>query len=240
MQVNWERCVRVAVCAAAVSTMCVGGATAQDTEKQQSFRTFYLKNATSQNAASDISRARRNMVPRARIYYAETASALMVGGTPDELGQAQKILTDLDRPHHVYRVTYTISDGRGASRHLSMLVSRGRRAMTRQGSRVPIMTGSYNTESRDPSNTQYQYVDIGLSVDAAIEGYGDGERLISKIELTAVSDQKSNVGIQDPIVDQSVLEAQSAINSAKPVRLGSLDMPDGRHTDIEVAIETVQ
>ena len=71
-------------------------------------------------------------------------------------------------------------------------------------------------------------------------GYGDGLRLISKIEETSVSEQKSNVGIQDPIVNQSVLEAPAEVNSGKPVMLGSLEMPDGNRVDVQVTAEVLQ
>ena len=87
------------------------------------------------------------------------------------------------------------------------------------------MTGSFNEAGGGPANTQFQYVDVGLNVNASLEGYGDGLRLMSKIEETSVSEQKSNVGIQDPIVNQSVLDAPAAVNSGKPVMLGSLEMP---------------
>ena len=235
-----EKCVRLAVGAAFVITMCAAGATAQGPERQNSYQSFYLRNASSQKAASDITTAMRNLLPAAKIYFAATENALMVSGSAEELAQAQKMLTDLDKPQKVYRVTYTISEGNGAPRHLAMIVSPGRRGITKQGTRVPIMTGSYKESGGESANTQFQYQDIGLSVEATIEGYGDGMRLTSKIEVTNVSEQKSNVGIQDPIVDQSVLEAQSGVNSTKPVSLGALDMPDGKHMDVQVAIEAVQ
>ena len=237
---NMKWCV-LAASAAAFLMVCGTGATAQGAERQpQSYQTFYLKNAASQKAANDIQTAMRNLLPGAKIYYAATENALMISGSTEELAQAQKMLTDLDRPQKLYRVTYTISDGHGAPRHLSMLVSPGRSGMTKQGTRVPIMTGSYKEGVGEPPNTQFQYQDIGLSIDATMEGYGDGLRLMSKIEETSVSEQKSNVGIQDPIVDQSVLEAQSVVNVTKPVSLGSIDIADGKHVDVQVAVETVQ
>lgn len=238
---NKEKCVRMAAGAVAVLMICGVGtiARAQD-QPQQHYQTFYLKNATSQNAANDISTAMRNVMPRAKIYYAETENALLIGGTVEELAQAEKILNDLDKPQKVYRVTYTFADGHASPRHLSMLVSRGRTAIAKQGARVPIITGSYKSDGNDPSNTQFQYADIGLSAEARMEGYGDGLRLISKIEETNISEQKSNVGIQDPVVDQSVLQAQSAVNSAKPMTLGTLDMAEGKHLDVQVSIEAVQ
>ena len=205
-----------------------------------SYQTFYLKNATSQNAATDIQTAIRNLLPGAKIYYAATENALMVSGSTEELALAQKMLADLDRPQQVYRVSYTLSDGHGAPRRLVLLLVPGRRAVAKQGSRVPIMTGSYKEGGGEPANTQFQYVDVGLNVDASMEGYGDGLRLQSKIEDTSISEQKSNVGIQDPIVDQSVLESESAVSSGKPATLGSLQMPDGKRMEVQVSIEAVQ
>jgi hypothetical protein len=63
---------------------------------------------------------------------------------------------------------------------------------------------------------------------------------MSKIEETSVSEQKSNVGIQDPIVNQSVLDAPAAVNSGKPVMLGSLEMPGGNRVDVQVTTEVLQ
>jgi len=226
---------------AAIAVWSAPGSAAQGSEKQpMSYQTFHLKNATSQNAANDIQTTMRNTVPDAKIYYAATENALAVSGRPEDLAQAQRILEDLDKPQHVYRVTYTISDGHSEARHITILVTPGRRGSAKQGSRVPIMTGSYKVGSAEPSNTQFQYADIGLSVEASIEGYGEGLRLMSKIEQTSVSEQKSNVGIQDPVVDQSVLESQSALISAKPALLGSLETRDGRRMDVQVSTEVVQ
>jgi type II secretory pathway component GspD/PulD (secretin) len=241
MRMNKDTCARMSMTLAMALGLCAAAAMAQGPDNQaRSYQTFYLKNATSQNAANDIQTAMRNMIPSAKIYYLATENALSFSGRPEDLAQAQKMLADLDRPQQVYRVTYTLSDGHGAPRRLVLLLVPGRRAMAKQGSRVPIMTGSYKEGGGEPANTQFQYVDVGLNVDASMEGYGDGLRLQSKIEETSISEQKSNVGIQDPIVDQSVLESESAVSSGKPATLGSLDMPDGKHMEVQVAIEVVQ
>jgi len=241
MELKKEKCARMLVSLAVVFALCGAAAMGQAPDRQPaSYQTFYLKNATSQNAANDIQTAMRNLLPGAKIYYAATENALMVSGSTEELALAQKMLADLDRPQQVYRVSYTLSDGHGAPRRLVLLLVPGRRAVAKQGSRVPIMTGSYKEGGGEPANTQFQYVDVGLNVDASMEGYGDGLRLQSKIEETSISEQKSNVGIQDPIVDQSVLESESAVSSGKPATLGSLQMPDGKRMEVQVSIEAVQ
>lgn len=241
MWMSKDTCVQAAACAALILTWGALPLMAQGPDKQPaSYQTFYLKNATSQNAANDIQTTMRNMLPNAKIYYAATENALAVSGRSEDLAQAEKMLADLDKPQKVYRVTYSISDGHGAPRHLTMLLTPGKMTTAKQGSRVPIMTGSYKEGGGEPSNTQFQYADVGLNVEASIEGYGDGLRLRSKIEETSISEQKSNVGIQDPVIDQSVVEAHSVVNSAKPVTLGLLDMPDGKHMEVQVSTEVVQ
>lgn len=235
------KCVRVATGAAVSLVLCTAAAMAQGPEKQPvSYQTFYLKNATNRNSANDISTAMRNLMPGAKIYYAETENALMVSGSAEELAQAQKMLADLDKPQKVYRVTYTIGDGHGTPRRVAILVTPGKWTIAKQGTRVPIMTGSYKEGGGEPANTQFQYADIGMSVSAEMEGYGEGLRLMSKIEETSVSEQKSSVGIQDPVIEQSVLEGQSPLGLGKAVTLGSLDMPDGKRMEVQVAVEAVQ
>jgi type II secretory pathway component GspD/PulD (secretin) len=235
-----EKCVRAVSGAAVLLAMCTTGGMAQGPDKQpESYQAFYLKNATNQNTANDIQTAMRNLMPRAHIYYAASENALMISGTAEELAQAQKILADLDKPQKVYRVTYEIGDGHGTPSHIALLVTPGKWTMAKQGTRVPIMTGSYKEGGAEAANTQFQYVDIGMSVSAQMEGYGDGLRLVSKIEATSVSEQKSNVGIQDPVIKQSVLEGQSPLGSGKPVRLGLLELPDGK-MDVQVTVETLQ
>ena len=105
---------------------------------------------------------------------------------------------------------------------------------------MPIMTGSYKEGGGEQANTQFQYVDVGTSVSAELEGYGDGLRLATKIEETSISEQKSNVGIQDPVIEQSVLEEQSPLGLGKPVTLGVLQMPEGKRMDVQVVVEAVQ
>jgi hypothetical protein len=84
--------------------------------------------------------------------------------------------------------------------------------------------------------TQMQYLDVGVNIEASVIGIG----LRAKIEQTSVSDEKSNVGIQDPLVRQTTIEAASTFTPGKSVALGSIDIPGtARHQDIEVVVELV-
>ena len=228
--------------AALVLTMCAANAMAQAPEQSQpaNFQTFYLKNATGQNAANDVQTTLRNMLPRMKIYYAPSSNALTVSGTREEIAAAQKILNDIDRPQKTYRVTYTIAEGgsQGETQRVVLTVTPGGRTISKQGTRVPIMTGSY--KEGESANSQFQYVDVGLSIESSIVGYEAGLQVHSKIEETSVADEKSNVGILDPIVKQSVLEVQSGITPGKPLTLGSIEMPGGKRMQVQATVEVVQ
>ena len=56
-----------------------------------------------------------------------------------------------------------------------------------------------------------------------------------------MAEEKSNVGIQDPVIHQSVLDGESAVVIGKPVVLGSVDMPgSGRRVEVSVVAEVVK
>jgi type II secretory pathway component GspD/PulD (secretin) len=244
---NLMRALCVCVPAAVVLTAGAMKAGAQEHGAQQnppeSYQTFYLTNSTGVHDANDIQTALRNMLPNARLYYSGSGNAISMRGSAEDLATAQKILADLDRPRKTYRVTYTLTDGvnaQNAPQHFVLVVTPGSKTMLKQGSRVPIMTGSYGTGS-DQSNSQFQYQDVGINIEASLDGYGDGMRLRTKIEETSVAEEKSNVGIQDPLLRQSVLEGESSVAGGKPIVLGSVDMPvGGRHFEVSMSVEAVK
>ncbi len=249
MRRNAEYAVRGLLCvlttAGAILAMATAGpAGAQEQTKEQRppavYQTFYLSNSTGQRDANDIQTDLRNMLPRARIYYVETVNAISIWGSADDLALAQKILADIDRPRKTYRLTYTVGDrdSSQAGQHLVLVVSQGNKTTLKRGSRVPIVTGSYGTGS--DQNTQVQYQDVGMNLDASLNGSGDGLRLRTKIEQTSVAEEKSNVGIQDPIVHQSVLESESAVVMGKPMVLGSMELAGGKRMEVSVVAEVVK
>jgi len=100
---------------------------------------------------------------------------------------------------------------------------------------VPIVTGLYNKESAG-ENSQVQYLDAGLNLEASL----DGDRLRTKVEQTSVAEEKSGIGLQDPIVRQTMLEATSDLAPGKTLVLGSLDLPGTtRHQEIQALVEPV-
>jgi type II secretory pathway component GspD/PulD (secretin) len=208
------------------------------------YQTFYLANVIAQNDALDVVTAVRNILPAdVKVYFVAGENAIVMRATPDQFVMAQKIINDLDRPRKLYRLTYTISEMDGGKRigvqHFSMVMVAGQRTTLKQGSKVPIATGS--SEGGSETKIQMTYLDVGMNFDATLDQYGDGVRLRSKVEQSSVAEEKSGVGAQDPIVRQTLIEGTSFLPPGKPLVLGSLDIAGStRHQDIEVVMEVVR
>ncbi len=199
-----------------------------------------LKNATEPRAMNDVMTDLRNMLPRARIYGVQSRGAISLWGTEEEIELARKIVAEMDQPEKEYKLTFTITETDGGKQtgvqHLSMVAVPGARTVMKQGSRVPIVTGSFKEGSGD-ANTQVQYLDVGLSIEASL----DGTSLHTKVEQTSPSNEPSGMGARDPVVRQSVLDGTTSLTPGKSLVLGSLDIPGStRHQEVELAVEAAR
>lgn len=210
-----------------------------------SVQTFYLANVSQPQDGNEIVTAVRNLItPQAKIFFVPYQNALVVRSTPSQLALAQKLISDLDRPKKTYRLTYTFTEMDGSkhigTQHYDMIVVSGQRTILKQGSKVPIVTGSY-TISNSTAQNQVTYLDVGLSFDATLDEFVNGVRLRSNVTQSSVAEQTSGVGSQDPIIRQTSLEGTSFLTPGKPLILGSLDIPAStRHMDVEVVMEAVK
>jgi hypothetical protein len=203
------------------------------------YQTLYLTNLTQVNDASEVVNALRNMLPNAKLTYVGSQSAITFKGSAEDLALAQKILADMDKTKKIYRLTYTIKDTEGGKtigiQHFSVIVASGSTSVLKQGSRIPVGTGS---SSADGSVT---YIDLGLEIEASLDGYLDGARLRTKVVQSSVAQDKSLVGTQDPVIRQTTLQGTSTLVQGKPLVIGSLDVPDStRHQEVEVVSELVR
>jgi type II secretory pathway component GspD/PulD (secretin) len=209
-------------------------------------QTFFLHNVTQQSELADIQTDVRNMLTNAKIYSVASQNAISMKGTAEDIELAQKLIAELDRPRKVYRLTYTITEmdngKKTGAQSFSLIVASGEKTTFKQGSRVPIVTGSYDTSNTPAAaETQVQYQDVGLNIQASVGGTADGLMLRTKVEQTTVADEKSGVGAQDPIIRQTVLDGASTLSLDKPLVLGSLDIPGStRKQEIAVVAEQVK
>jgi hypothetical protein len=157
---------------------------------------------------------------------------------------AEKTIKNLDRPKKTYRLTYTFTEVDGnksiGTQHFSMVVVSGERTALKQGSRVPLVTGSYDS-GKSQAQTEVTYIDIGLNFDVLLDESANNVKLHSKVEQSSVADQVSGVGAQDPVIRQTTLQGTSYLTADKPLVLGSLDIPGStRRMDVEVIMKPIK
>lgn len=203
-------------------------------------QTFHLTNVVREPDGNEILVAIRNMIsPTAKVDFVSSENAIIVRSSPDQLALVEKIIKDLDQPRKTYRLTYTFTEMDGSksigTQHFSMIVISGERTTLKQGSRTPIVTGSYDG-GKSGTQTQVTYIDTGLNFDVLLDESADAIRLRSKVEQSSIADQVSGVGPQDPIIRQTVLQGTSFLTVGKPLVLGSLDIP-GSTRRLDVAVE---
>lgn len=207
-------------------------------------RTFYLKYANQQADENEIVTAIRQTVsPEDRVFMVPSQSAILLRAPAEDVALAQKILDDLDRPKKAWRLTYTITEMDGDKRlgiqHYSMDLVDGQQTTVRQGSRVPIATGSYSSGAPGaiPVQTQFTYRDVGITFDATLTSQANGARLLSSIEQNGVVDAPAG-GVPAPIERNSSLKGAYLLTSGKPLILGAMDLPGStHHLQIEALIE---
>jgi len=211
-------------------------------------KTSYLTSVTQQNDANEILIALRNVLSvRSRLYLVPSQNAIVLSATPEDQATAQRIIKDLDRPHRAYRLTFTLADSDAGKRigvqHFSIIVAAGQRTTLKQGSKVPVITGSFQPGAG--VQNQFQYLDVGMNFDVSLSDSPGGLLLKAKVEDSAVgspSEYGNTSGplAQEPIVHQTALEGTSIVTLGKPLTLGSVDVSGStRHIDIEVVAEPI-
>ncbi len=207
----------------------------------ETYQSIYLTNITLQSEANEVVNDLRNMIPKAKIYLASSQDIISIHGTADDIALAKKIVVELDHARKVYRLTYTIAESDGGKRigtqSYSLIAVSGEKTTLKQGTRVPIVTG---TTDADKASSQVQYVDVGLHIEANVDGHGEALRLRTKVEQSSLAAEKPGVG-QDPVLQQTMLDGEATLTPGKALLLGSLDMPGSTHTEqIEVVSELVR
>ncbi len=208
-----------------------------------SYKTFYLNNLIRQQDAEEIQTDLRNMIPSAKLFYVPSQSAISVRGSSEDIALAQKILADLDRTRKVYRLIYTITETDGGQsagkQHVALVIASGGMSEVKQGSKVPLVIGA-SPQNNQPEHSDVQYQDVGLEIEATLNGYADGIRFRTRIAQSSVADEKSGIGAQDPVFRQTTLDSTATLVPGKPLILGSLDIPGtNRHQQVEVVSEPI-
>lgn len=211
----------------------------------QTVQTVFLTNASEQNDLNDIQTDLRNALPSARIYGVQTQSAITIRATAEDMETAKKIIAELDRPKKLYRLTFTITDLDGGkkagSQQFVLIAVAGQKSTFKQGSRVPIVTAKDDGPGLVSSIGQVQYLDEELNIEATVSGSPDELTLHAKVEQTSVADDKTTTAAPHPTIRHTTLDEISEPALAKPLVLGSLDVPGTtRRQEITVVAEIVR
>ena len=122
----------------------------------------------------------------------------------------------------------------------SMVVANGQRSTMKNGSKVPVATGSYNSAGAS-TQTQFTYLDVGLNIDATLNEVVGGAQLKAKVEQSSATENQEIAGVREPVVRQSVMEGISMLQVGKPEVIGALDISGStRHLEVEVLMEPVK
>jgi hypothetical protein len=143
-----------------------------------------------------------------------------------------------------YRLLYTITESDGGKhigvQHFAMVVVSGKRATLKDGSKVPVVTGSYD-QGKSGAQTQFTYLDVGINFDTTLTETASGLQLSAKVEQSSVQESAPIAGVNEPVIRQAVLETTTLAIPGKPLVLGALDLPGStRHLDVEVTVEPLQ
>jgi type II secretory pathway component GspD/PulD (secretin) len=122
----------------------------------------------------------------------------------------------------------------GTQRVSILVPDSGERTTLKQGSKVPIVTGVLDTNSSG-QNSQVQYIDLGLAIEASLNSSTAALHLQTKVEQSSVEDAQAGAHIPDPTIRQTVIDGTTALTPGKPLILGSLDMPGSTHRE-EVSV----
>jgi type II secretory pathway component GspD/PulD (secretin) len=204
-----------------------------------------LVNATAQSDANEILIAVRNLFdPSIKIYLIADQSAIAVTTYPEEIARIESLIHILDRPHPSYRLTFTLTESDAGKRlgvqHFSLVAVAGQRTTMKQGSKIPVATGSYNEGDKN-TQTQFTYLDIGMNFDVTATPAGSGISLKAKVEQSSTAPEPVTIaGVNEPIVRQSVIDGTALVTFGKPLTLGAVDVPAStRHIDIDVTAEPI-
>jgi hypothetical protein len=245
--VNWTRKPLMVVISLATAycgmTTVAQAQPADEKAGPEIYQTLYLTNLTQQNDANELVTDLRNMLPKAKLYYVPSQSAISLRASAEDIALAQKILSDLDKTKKIYRLTYTMTERDGGKtigvQHFSIIVASGSRTDFKQGSRVPVAVNT--SSSPGGASSEITYLDVGQEIEASLDGYLDGVRLRTKVVQSGVVEDKPGVGTQAPVIRQTTLEGTSTLVQGKPLVLGSLDVAGStRHQEVEVVSELVR
>ncbi len=145
------------------------------------------------------------------------------------------------KPLHAYRVDFSITElaeGKKVNtRHYSMVTNSGPWSTLKIGTRVPVATGSYrNSTTEALVNTQFQYLDVGTSIDCEVNEQGEDLSLDVRSDFSNLSSAEEQHSAQ-PIIRQIKINGRTITSPGKSVVIGAVDDPtSNRQYQVEAVV----
>jgi len=216
---------------------------------QLPLKTFYLTYMTEPTETQDIVNTLRTVLNLQRVTPLASRHAIVLRTvTPEQMAQAEKLITELDRPptqtagHAAYRLDFAISEFESGkkvnTRNYVMLIQQDHKGQFRVGSRVPVVTGSFSPSTSNATvNTQFQYLDVGVNIDCHLSGSDENNlTLDGTAEVSGVAGAGGTPGTaSEPVVRQEKTSFTASIPTGKTTLLASVDEVDApRKMEIQV------
>lgn len=97
------------------------------------------------------------------------------------------------------------------------------KATLKIGDRIPIATGSYQSGISNGVNTQFQYVDVGVTVDITPYVHGTEEvTLKMSLEISSVTGEQTIDGVTEPTIGQRRIEHQVRLKDGEVNLIGGI------------------
>jgi hypothetical protein len=145
-----------------------------------------------------------------------------------------------------YKVEFRIKDGSGAAgkngRRYAMLIDTTGRGSLRVGDRVPVATGS-NQSGGVLVNTQFTYVDTGVSIDTMLHEAQGKVAINSTIDLSTFVPHKADASGEalQPTISHIKIEVNATMLPGNPTLVASIDDPAmERKFDVEALVTKVE
>ena len=152
-----------------------------------------------------------------------------------ESAKPQETAKTPEPPAHFYHLEFVVqetgADGKPTnSRTYSGTVSTSRTDRgfsTRTGSRVPIATGAFG--QGDSKNTQFQYIDVGVNIDAR-DARDEADKLALSliVDVSSLAGTQNISGVNEPVVRQNKWQASVLVPIGKATVVFTSDVLDSK------------
>jgi hypothetical protein len=147
-----------------------------------------------------------------------------------------------------YQVRFVIHENSDPSatgvRNYTMIVSSNRKGIFSVGDRVPVATAAYEPGSANAGvSTQFTYIDVGTNIECLVFEAGSKLALQGVINMTTLEKREGKPGVSssNPIIGQTKLNLDTAVDQGKPTIVAAIDDPlNARKLQVEATVTKIQ